>query len=87
MYAIRSYYARAHRVAILGAGIAGASVAHALRELGAAPTVFDPAPGPASGGSGNPMGLVMPRLDAGDTVQARLLIDAYLAARTSYNFV
>ncbi|HRX74052.1 MAG TPA: tRNA (5-methylaminomethyl-2-thiouridine)(34)-methyltransferase MnmD, partial [Hyphomonas sp.] len=59
---------RAHRVAILGAGIAGASVAHALRELGAAPTVFDPAPGPASGGSGNPMGLVMPRLDAGDTV-------------------
>jgi len=75
---------RAHRVAILGAGIAGASVAHALRELGAAPTVFDPAPGPASGGSGNPMGLVMPRLDAGDTVQARLLIDAYLAARETY---
>ncbi len=75
---------RANRVAILGAGIAGASAAHALRQLGADPVLFDPADGPASGGSGNPMGLVMPRLDAGDTVQARLLIDAYLAARETY---
>ena len=30
------------------------------------------------------MGLVMPRLDAGDTAQARLLVDAYLAARHMY---
>ena len=75
---------RARRVAILGAGIAGATAAHALRSLGAEPVVFDPAPGPASGGSGNPMGLVMPRLDAGDTLQARLLVDACLAARTTY---
>ena len=75
---------RTQRVAILGAGIAGASAAHALKQLGAEPVVFDPAPGPASGGSGNPMGLVMPRLDAGDTVQARLLVDAYIAAREAY---
>lgn len=75
---------RANRVAILGAGIAGASAAHALKQLGAEPVVFDPADGPASGGSGNPMGLVMPRLDAGDTAQARLLVDAYLAARQTY---
>ncbi|MEZ5997180.1 MAG: tRNA (5-methylaminomethyl-2-thiouridine)(34)-methyltransferase MnmD [Hyphomonas sp.] len=75
---------RAQRVAILGAGIAGASAAHALKQFGAEPVVFDPAPGPASGGSGNPMGLVMPRLDAGDTVQARLLVDAYLAACATY---
>ena len=72
------------RVAILGTGIAGASAAHALHQLGAEPVLFDPANGPASGGSGNPMGLVMPRLDAGDTAQARLLIDAYLAARETY---
>jgi tRNA 5-methylaminomethyl-2-thiouridine biosynthesis bifunctional protein len=75
---------RAHRVAILGAGIAGASAAHALTQLGAEPVIFDPADGPATGGSGNPMGLVMPRLDAGDTAQARLLVDAYLAARHTY---
>ncbi|MBB39749.1 MULTISPECIES: FAD-dependent 5-carboxymethylaminomethyl-2-thiouridine(34) oxidoreductase MnmC [Hyphomonas] len=75
---------RANRVAILGAGIAGASAAHALKQLGADPVIFDPADGPASGGSGNPMGLVMPRLDAGDTAQARLLVDAYLAARQTY---
>lgn len=75
---------RANRIAILGAGIAGASAAHALKQLGADPVVFDPADGPASGGSGNPVGLVMPRLDAGDTAQARLLLDAYLAARHTY---
>jgi tRNA 5-methylaminomethyl-2-thiouridine biosynthesis bifunctional protein len=75
---------RANRVAILGAGIAGASAAHALAQLGAGPVIFDPADGPATGGSGNPMGLVMPRLDAGDTAQARLLLDAYLAARHTY---
>nr|WP_321512355.1 FAD-dependent 5-carboxymethylaminomethyl-2-thiouridine(34) oxidoreductase MnmC [uncultured Hyphomonas sp.] len=77
-------FPRANRVAILGAGIAGASVAHALQQLGAEPVIFDPAASPATGGSGNPMGLVMPRLDAGDTVQARLLVDAYLAARHAY---
>nr|WP_321359882.1 FAD-dependent 5-carboxymethylaminomethyl-2-thiouridine(34) oxidoreductase MnmC [uncultured Hyphomonas sp.] len=75
---------RANRVAILGAGVAGASTAHALKQLGAEPVIFDPADGPASGGSGNPIGLVMPRLDAGDTPQARLLVDAYLAARHTY---
>ena len=83
-YGVARPLPRANRVAILGAGIAGASAAHALRQLGVTPTVFDPADGPASAASGNPMGLVMPRLDAGDTVQARLLIDAYLAARQTY---
>ena len=83
-YGIARPLPRAQRVAVLGAGIAGASAAHALRQLGAEPVVFDPADGPASAASGNPMGLVMPRLDAGDTVQARLLIDAYLTARDTY---
>ncbi|MEZ5947625.1 MAG: FAD-dependent 5-carboxymethylaminomethyl-2-thiouridine(34) oxidoreductase MnmC, partial [Hyphomonas sp.] len=83
-YGVAGPLPRAPRVAVLGAGVAGAGTAHALKQLGAEPVVFDPAPGPASGGSGNPMGLVMPRLDAGDTVQARLLVDAYLAARAAY---
>lgn len=71
-------------VAILGAGIAGAALARALMDSGVRVTVFDPAEAPASGASGNPLGLVMPRLDAGDTVQARLMVDAYLAARVFY---
>lgn len=72
------------RIAILGAGIAGASLACALMERGLHVTVFDPAPRPASAASGNPLGLVMPRLDAGDTREARLMIDAYLSARAFY---
>lgn len=72
------------RIAILGAGIAGASLARVLHAIGMDVTVFDPAPEPASGASGNRLALLMPRLDAGDTVEARLLIDAYLAARALY---
>jgi hypothetical protein len=52
-------------VAILGAGIAGAALARALKCRGIEAEVFDPAPGPASGASGNPLALLMPRLDAG----------------------
>mgnify|MGYP003125765605 CR=1 FL=1 len=83
IYGLRALPAPARKIAVLGAGVAGASAAHALTERGAAVTVFDPV-GPASGASGNPLALLMPRLDAGDTAQARLLIDAYLAARRTY---
>jgi len=75
----------ARRVAILGAGIAGASLARALAGHGVAAEVFDPSPQPASGASGNPLALLMPRLDAGDTAEAALLLDAYLAARSAYD--
>lgn len=73
------------RVAILGAGIAGAALAQALAAQGTEVHVFDPAPEPARGASGNPLALLMPRLDAGDTPEAALLIDAYLAAREAYD--
>lgn len=72
------------RVAIVGAGIAGACLAVSLQQRGAVVTVFESAPGPAQGTSGNPLALVMPRLDAGDTVHARLVIDAYLNAQAFY---
>ncbi len=72
------------RVAIIGAGIAGASAAQAFVQRGAAVNVFDAAAGPAQGTSGNPLALVMPRLDAGDTAEARLVLDAYLHAQASY---
>ena len=65
------------RIAIIGAGIAGASLAHELTRSGFAPTVFD-ASGPASGASGNPAGLIMPRLDLDDTPAGRFHAAAYL---------
>lgn len=81
---LRPPAAPAHRVAVLGAGIAGAALAHALLARGVEAAVFDPSGEPASGASGNPLALVMPRLDAGDTAEAALLLDAYLAARRAY---
>ncbi|WP_051881333.1 FAD-dependent 5-carboxymethylaminomethyl-2-thiouridine(34) oxidoreductase MnmC [Parvularcula oceani] len=70
-------------VAILGAGIAGASLAWHLRRLGRQVIVFDPQ-GQAAGASGNPAGLVSPRLDLGDTPVARLYRDAFLYASAFY---
>ncbi|MCI3134166.1 tRNA (5-methylaminomethyl-2-thiouridine)(34)-methyltransferase MnmD [Phenylobacterium aquaticum] len=52
------------RVAVVGAGIAGASAMRALRALGLEPLLFEAAD-PGAGGSGNPAALVTPRLDAG----------------------
>jgi tRNA 5-methylaminomethyl-2-thiouridine biosynthesis bifunctional protein len=56
---------RSPRVAIVGAGIAGAALARALRRFCVAPAVVEAA-SPGAGASGNPAALVMPRLDAGD---------------------
>ncbi|MEM7660804.1 MAG: tRNA (5-methylaminomethyl-2-thiouridine)(34)-methyltransferase MnmD [Pseudomonadota bacterium] len=71
------------RIAIIGAGIAGASLAHAFIGRGCDVTAFDKA-GAGQGASGNVLALVMPRLDLGDTPQSRLLIDAYIHARRFY---
>ena len=75
---------RGSKVAVIGAGIAGACLASSLSRRGAAVTLFDKAAGPVSGASGNPAALVMPRLDAEDTAASRLLVDAYIAARQTY---
>jgi tRNA 5-methylaminomethyl-2-thiouridine biosynthesis bifunctional protein len=64
------------RVAILGAGIAGASLARAFRAMGVEARVFDPA-GPGAGASGNAAALVTPRLDAGFGAAARLHAEAF----------
>ncbi len=65
------------RVAVIGAGVAGASLARAALRRGLSPTVFDPF-GPATGASGNPGGLVMPRLDLGEAPAARFFRQAYI---------
>lgn len=72
------------KVAIVGAGISGAMLANTLRARGAEVSVFDRSSGPGQGTSGNPLALVMPRLDAGDTPQARLLVEAYVTALQAY---
>lgn len=64
------------RVAVIGAGIAGAAAARAVRALGAEAVVVE-ADRPGAGGSGNPAALVTPRLDAGLGEAARLFAQAF----------
>lgn len=75
---------RPHKVAIIGAGIAGACTARAFADRGCEVHVFDAGSAPGAGASGNPTALVMPRLDATDTPEARALISAWLVARNFY---
>lgn len=67
---------RPPRVAVLGAGIAGASLARALRRLGCETQVF----GARDGASRNPAALVTPRLDAGLGPSARLYAECFRRA-------
>jgi tRNA 5-methylaminomethyl-2-thiouridine biosynthesis bifunctional protein len=71
------------RVAILGAGIAGATAAHALTRRGLEAVVLDAAPTLGAGASGNPAGLVMPRLDR-DGPLREVFLAAYLHAVRAY---
>lgn len=61
------------RVAVVGAGIAGASLARAFVALGIVPTLF--AEGPMA--SANPAGLVKPRLVSGSTAASSLHAQAF----------
>ena len=71
------------RVAIIGAGIAGAALARAFRTQGCEPLVIE-AEAPGCGASGNPAGLVMPRLDAGGGAVAQLYAQAFGRATALY---
>ncbi|NBW11211.1 MAG: FAD-dependent oxidoreductase [Caulobacteraceae bacterium] len=70
-------------VAVIGGGIAGASVARALKTLDI-PVVLLEAERPGAGGSGFPAALVTPRLDAGDAIIAGFHAQALERARTLY---
>jgi tRNA 5-methylaminomethyl-2-thiouridine biosynthesis bifunctional protein len=72
------------KVAIIGAGISGACAARSFLDRGCDVTVIDKASAPGAGASGNPLALVMPRLDARDGPTARALVEAYLLARRVY---
>jgi tRNA 5-methylaminomethyl-2-thiouridine biosynthesis bifunctional protein len=74
-------------VAIIGAGVAGAWAARTFLDRGCRVDVYDSAAAPASGASGNPLALMMPRLDAADGPTARALIAAWLFARRAWSRV
>jgi tRNA 5-methylaminomethyl-2-thiouridine biosynthesis bifunctional protein len=71
------------RVAIVGAGVAGASAARAVVALGGEPIVFE-AVARGAGASGNPAALVTPRLDAGLGPPAQLFAQAFRRASAIY---
>lgn len=71
------------RVAIIGAGIAGAACARALARRGVESVVLDEARALGAGASGNPAGLVAPRLDRGGAL-ASFFLAAYLEAVAAY---
>jgi len=74
---------RPDRIAIIGAGIAGAALARAFARLGMETSVYDQI-GPGAGGSGNPAALVTPRLDLGDGASAHLYAQGFDHAVRSY---
>ncbi len=70
------------RIAIIGAGIAGACLARHLRERHDV-TVFDPL-GAGGGASGNPAGLLLPRMDADENADADFYRQSWLYALQFY---
>ena len=60
------------RCAVVGAGLAGASVAHALALRGWQVTVLDSGDHPARGASGLPVGLVVPHVSVDDSPRSRM---------------
>jgi tRNA 5-methylaminomethyl-2-thiouridine biosynthesis bifunctional protein len=60
------------RCVVIGAGLAGASVAAALARRGWQVQVLDQADAPAAGASGLPVGLVVPHVSRDDCVLSRL---------------
>lgn len=71
------------KLAVIGGGIAAASLVHALNTRGRDVEVFAQG-GWAAGASGAPLGLLTPRLEAADRPHSRALISAFDYARTLY---
>ena len=73
-----------HEAVVVGAGLAGAAAAQALRRQGLRVTVLEAADAPASAASGNPAGLFHGTVNADDGPHARLFRAAALAAAAAY---
>ncbi len=70
--------------AIIGGGIAGASLARALKQLGVAVTLVE-RDSPGAGASGAPAALVTPRFDAAGGAVAQLFAQAFERATAIYS--
>jgi tRNA 5-methylaminomethyl-2-thiouridine biosynthesis bifunctional protein len=79
-YAIPRFSAGRRRAAIVGAGLSGLTVALALCRRGWRVSLVDQHPALAQGASGNPAGLLMPRLSRDDTLDSRFYVNAYVHA-------
>jgi tRNA 5-methylaminomethyl-2-thiouridine biosynthesis bifunctional protein len=71
------------RIAIVGSGVAGASLAHALRQRGREIVIVD-GKGIAAGASGAPAGLLTPRLEKADRPHVRATLCAFDYAHRLY---
>ena len=67
---------------IIGAGIAGASLARSFERRGVPVTLIDPCDDSAA--SANPIAIVKPRLDLQDRPESRFFLSAYLYALHAY---
>lgn len=63
---------RPQRCIVIGGGLSGASVAHAMAVRGWQVTVLDSHPYPAGGASGLPAGLVVPHVSSDDSPRSRM---------------
>jgi len=73
------------RPVIIGAGIAGASLAHSFAQKGLKSVVIDPSDGTAA--SGNPAAIIKPRLDLQDRPVSRFFLSSYMKALLCYKEV
>ncbi|MSO72947.1 MAG: bifunctional tRNA (5-methylaminomethyl-2-thiouridine)(34)-methyltransferase MnmD/FAD-dependent 5-carboxymethylaminomethyl-2-thiouridine(34) oxidoreductase MnmC [Rhodospirillaceae bacterium] len=69
--------ARGGRAAIIGGGIAGTNIAYALRRRGWRTTIVDRRSELADEASGNPVGVLMPRLTAAPSLDGRFYAGAW----------
>ena len=76
---------KAPKVLVVGAGLAGANTAYALAERGIKVTVWEKAATIAAAASGNPQGMLYPKLASQDTPINRFYLSAYLYASRFYN--
>jgi tRNA 5-methylaminomethyl-2-thiouridine biosynthesis bifunctional protein len=67
-------------VAIIGAGLAGASCAYMLKQAGMTPIIYESGPEAASGASGNRLGLYNPRLSAERSPESEFYTAAFQLA-------
>ena len=72
-------------IAVIGAGIAGATLANALHVRGHKPTIIDAANCLGAGASGNPVALIAPRLTRERVPMGRIIASAYLHAVRFYD--